>query len=258
MAEKMLHDTLAPLTPLWYTAIAASVAVIAALVLAGRCLGTQGKNRLALLLGVFLLVREIWIHPYLASRGLWTKDSSLPLHLCDITAIFSWVAIIWRHQVVYECLFYWGIPGAIISLATPEFTLAPEVIKDDGTLNETLIFLNYYVSHGGILASSLYLTFALGRRPGRGSWWKISLLGLPLLLAVGLLNKLIDTNYIFLCYPPQVASGLIIGDWPWYVFGMIFMVTLCSLLLYIPYGLQYRKEDRVKKVGNLAGSSLLE
>tara|TARA_B100001013_G_scaffold333874_1_gene251145 strand:+ start:780 stop:1511 length:732 start_codon:yes stop_codon:yes gene_type:complete len=243
-----MHDTLAPFTSLWVAAIATSAAVIAAFVLAGRRLDEQGKNRLALLVGVFLLAREIWIHPYLASRELWTKDSSLPLHLCDITAIFSWVALLWRQQVVYECLFYWGIPGAIISLATPEFTLAQGVINENGTLgNETLVFLNYYVSHGGILVSALYLTFALGLRPGRGSWWKISLLGLPLLLAVGLVNKILDTNYIFLCRPPQVASGLIIGDWPWYVFGMIIMVTLCSLLLYIPFGLQYRKEDRVKK-----------
>ncbi len=243
-----MHDTLAPFTSLWFAAIATSAAVIAAFVFAGRRLDEQGKNRLALLLGVFLLAREIWIHPYLASRGLWTKDSSLPLHLCDITAIFSWVALLWRQQVVYECLFYWGVPVEIISLATPEFTLAQGVINDNGTLgNETLIFLNYYVSHGGILVSALYLTFALGLRPGRGSWWKISLLGLPLLLAVGLVNKILDTNYIFLCRPPQVASGLIIGDWPWYVFGMIIMVTLCSLLLYIPFGLQYRKEDRVKK-----------
>lgn len=243
-----MHDTLAPFTPLWFTAIAASVVVMAVLVLTGRRLGEQGKNRLALLLGVFLLVREIWIHPYLASRGLWTKDSSLPLHLCDITAIFSWIALLWRQQVVYECLFYWGIPGAIISLATPEFTLAQGVVNADGTLgSEPLVFLNYYVSHGGIIAAALYLTFVLGRRPGQGSWWKISLLGLPLLLAVGLVNKALDTNYIFLCRPPQVASGLIIGDWPWYVFGMIIMVTLCSLLLYIPFGLRYRKEDRVKK-----------
>ena len=242
-----MHDTLAPLSPLWFTATAVSLAVISALVLAGRGAGDKGKNRLALLLGVFLLVREIWIQPYLASRGLWTKETSLPLHLCDITAIFSWAALIWRSQVVYECLFYWGIPGAIISLATPEFTLAQGVINQDGTLGEeTLIFLNYYVSHGGILASALYLSFALGMRPRRGSWWKISLLGLPLLLAVGLVNMLLDTNYIFLCRPPQVASGLIIGPWPWYVFGMIILVSLCSLLLYIPIGLQYRKEDRGK------------
>ena len=243
-----MHDTLEPLSSLWFTATAACLALIAALVLAGRHADGQWKNRLALLLGLFLLIREIWIHPYLASRGLWTKETSLPLHLCDITAIFSWVGLIWRSRLVYEGLFYWGIPGAIISLATPEFTLAQGVINQDGTLGEeTLVFLDYYVSHGGILASALYLTFALGMRPGRGSWWKISLLGLPLLLAVGLVNKVLDTNYIFLCKPPQVASGLIIGDWPWYVFGMIIMVSLCSLLLYIPFALEYRKKDREKK-----------
>ena len=248
MQEIVTPETLAPLTPLWWKAGGASIALIAGIVLLGSRLEKKGREILALALGVLLLAPEPLVQLWLASRGLWNINESLPLHLCDLTAIFSWMALIWRNQKVYECLFYWGIPGAIISLATPEFTLATGVINDNRTLgNETLIFLNYYVSHGGILASSLYLSFALGRRPGRGSWWKISLLGLPLLLAVGLLNKLIDTNYIFLCRPPQVASGLIIGDWPWYVFGMIFMVTLCSLLLYIPYGLQYRKEDRVKK-----------
>ena len=115
-----MHDTLEPLSSLWFTATAACLALIAALVLAGRHADGQWKNRLALLLGLFLLIREIWIHPYLASRGLWTKETSLPLHLCDITSFFSWIALIWRSQLGYECLFYWGIPGAIISLATPE------------------------------------------------------------------------------------------------------------------------------------------
>ncbi|MBL05994.1 MAG: TIGR02206 family membrane protein [Planctomycetes bacterium] len=235
-----MHDTLAPLTPLWLKALAALLLVIVAIVLAGVRSGSRGRDRLALILGVFLLGSELLFHPYLASRGLWKIGTCLPLHLCDLTAIFSWVALLWRNQKVYECLFYWGIPGAIISLATPEFTLAPGVINADGTLGgETLVFLHYYISHGGILAAALYLTFALGMRPGRGSWWKISLLGQPMLLAIGMINWILDTNYVFLCEPPLVASALIIGGWPWYVLGMIILMVVASLILYLPFGLKY-------------------
>ena len=123
-----MHDTLAPLTPLWLKTLAALLLVIVAIVLAGVRSGSRGRDRLALILGVFLLGSELLFHPYLASRGLWKIGTCLPLHLCDLTAIFSWVALLWRNQKVYECLFYWGIPGAIISLATPEFTLALSLI----------------------------------------------------------------------------------------------------------------------------------
>lgn len=239
-----MHDTLAPLTPLWLKALGASLLVITALVFAGARIGNRGRGRLATCLGVLLLLSELLVHLSLANRGLWRVDTCLPLHLCDLTAIFSWVALLWRNQKIYECLFYWGIPGAVISLATPEFTLAPGVINPDGTLgNETLVFLNYYVSHGGILAAALYLTFALGMRPGRGSWWKISLLGQPMLLVIGLINLAIGTNYIFLCEPPLVAGALIIGPWPWYILGMIILMVLASLLLYLPFGLKYRGGD---------------
>ena len=235
-----MHDTLAPLTPLWLKALAASLLVIAALVLAGVRIGNRSRGRLAVILGIFLLASELLIHPYIASRGLWKIDTCLPLHLCDLTAIFAWVALLWRNQKVYECLFFWGIPGAIISLATPEFTLAPGVINADGTLGgETLVFLHYYVSHGGILVAALYLTFALGMKPRRGSWWKISLLGQPMLLAIGMINWILGTNYVFLCEPPLVANPLIIGGWPWYVLGMIILMVVASLILYLPFGLKY-------------------
>ena len=105
------------------------------------------------------------------------------------------------------------------------------------------IFLNYYIGHGGILAAACYLTFIVGMRPGPGSWWKISLIGQPLLLAIGLFNWTFGTNYIFLCEPPHVANPLIIGEWPWYVIGMIAMVIAVSFLLYLPFRPRPRKED---------------
>ena len=236
MQEIVTPETLAPLTPLWWKAGGASIALIAGIVLLGSRLEKKGRENLALALGVLLLVPEPLVQLWLASRGLWNINESLPLHLCDLTAIFSWMALIWRNQKIYECLFYWGIPGALVSLATPEFTLTTGVVNPDGTLgSETLIFLNYYIGHGGILAAACYLTFIVGMRPGPGSWWKISLMGQPLLLTIGLFNWTFGTNYIFLCEPPHVANPLIIGGWPWYVIGMITMVVAVSFLLYLPF-----------------------
>ena len=120
---------------------------------------------LAKIIGVILIFRTIGIHFYLDYLGTWKIESSLPLHLCGLSAILSGLVLFWRKQLLYECLYFWGLAGAFHALLSPEFT--------NGT--QGVLFYEYFLSHGGILLSALYLTVVFNMRPRQHSWIKIFL-----------------------------------------------------------------------------------
>ena len=157
---------------------------------------------LATVTGIILIARSILIHPYVSYLKGWDIYNNLPLHMCGLSAIISGVIMFYRKQWMYELLYYWGIPGAFHSFLTPEFT--------QGT--DGLLFIEYYVSHGGIIFSALFCTMFLGFKPRIGSWWRIFLWSQLLLPIIGGFNWLIDANYMYICAPPIAENPFIIGD----------------------------------------------
>ena len=90
--------------------------------LVGNCIGgilllakKLNKDQLELLakvIGVILIARSILVNPYVANLKGWDIYNNLPLHLCGLSAIISGIIMFYRKQWMYECLYYWGIPGA--------------------------------------------------------------------------------------------------------------------------------------------------
>lgn len=227
------HETIKIFGPQWWQANIPTVAVIVVLLLVGRRLSAVWRERLAMVLGVMLMVRAVAIHPYLIHLGRWSVQSSLPIHMCGLSAILSGIVLLWRNQLAYEFLYYWGIPGAFYSLMTPEFT--------QGTAG--FLFPEYFISHGGIIASALFLTLVLGMRPRKGSWWRIALLTQPVLLVIGAANWFWDANYMYLCEKPMVNNPFVMGEWPWYLVGLEIAGLLHLLLIYSPFGFEYRRQE---------------
>lgn len=226
------HETIPTFGSLWWQANVPTVAVIIGLIVAGKRLPPRYRERLAVVLAAVLIARVILIHPYLVYLGRWRVQSSLPLHMCGLSAILSGVVLLWRNQRAYEFLFYWGIPGAFHSLLTPEFTSG----------RAGLLFTEYFISHGGIIASALYLTLVLEMKPRKGSWWKIALWSQPVLLVIGAANWVLDSNYMYLCQKPLANNPFVMGDWPWYLVGLQIAGLLHLLAVYSPFGLQYYRQ----------------
>ena len=113
---------------------------------------------------------------------------------------------------------------------TPEFTIG----TDD------LLFYEYYLSHGGIILSSIYLTWILKMRPRKGSWWKIFLWSQLLVPIIGLVNLVLNANYMYLCVKPIVKNPFLIGDWPWYILGLEFAAIIHFFIIYLPFAYFYR------------------
>lgn len=224
------HETIPVFSLIWWQANSVTIALVAAVIITGKRLSPDNRNRLAAILAVILLARWVLYHPYIMSQGKWNVRSNLPLHMCGLSALLSGVVLLWRNQLAYELLYYWGIPGAFHSLLTPEFTSG----------RNGLLFYEYFLSHGGILAAALYLTLVLGMRPRRGSWWRVVLWTQPVLLIIGAVNWVLNANYMYLCEKPLANNPFVIGEWPWYILGLEIAGILHVLLIYSPFYLQRR------------------
>ena len=224
------HETLEIFSSTWWQTNLITIGVIGFLIFLGKSINEYNKELLAKIIGCILIFRAIGIHFYLNHLNLWTIESSLPLHLCGLSAILSGIVLFWRKQWAYECLYYWGLPGAFHSFLSPEFT--------NGT--EGLLFIEYYVSHGGIFLSALYLTLLLDMKPRKKSWWKIFLWSQLLIPIIGTVNWLLNANYMYMCIKPIAENPLLFGEWPWYFIGMEIAALLHFFIIYLPFTSKYK------------------
>jgi hypothetical integral membrane protein (TIGR02206 family) len=236
------HETLEIFSPLWWQSNLTTLGFILIIIFLGKWFRSKNSARLAKLIGIVLIFRTVGVHFYWNHLGIWTIESSLPLHLCGLSAVLSGIVLFWRNQLAYECLYYWGIVGAFHSLLTPEFTI--------GTSG--LLFYEYYLSHGGIILSALYLTWVLGMRPRKGSWLKVFLWSQFLIPIIGSLNWLIDSNYMYLCIKPIANNPLLIGEWPWYIIGIEIAAIIHFIIVYMPFAYLYRLEKENKSAQTIS------
>lgn len=217
------HYVIELFSPLWWQGLALSFTAMAALLLGGRYGDRKMKQYIATTFGGLLLGVALFSPLYQWIRGEWTAQSSLPLNLCSLSALLSGIVLLWPSQRAYEVLLYWGLSGATYSLITPEMTLG----------YSTWNVIDYYVSHAGIIFSGLYLSLVCGMRPGRSSWQKVFLLTQVVALAVGIIDKLIGANYMYLMQKPAVSNPFFAADWPWYILVLEVALLLHFYVIYL-------------------------
>ena len=117
-----------------------------------------------------------------------------------------------------------GIIGAVQAFLTPQLN------NFDGTNYE---YLEYYLSHGGIMLLPIFMLKNLGYELTKYSWLKV-VLYLNILLAIVMpLNFIIDSNYMYLASTPDVNNPLIIGSWPYYILFWEVIVVILTYILYV-------------------------
>ncbi len=207
---------------LWWTMLLGTFAVATPLVLSGKKY-PELKNAIRVVSGWVLVALSLALPMYLIYLGTWSVRTSLPLQLCSLSGILSGVVLLWRNQVAYELLLYWGIPGALYALLTPEMTQG----------SGTLFVFEYYISHGGIIFSVFFLSIVYQMRPRKHSWLKVFLITQFLMLAVGLADYFLGANYMYLQSKPLVSNPFIVGEWPWYIISLEFAGLIHFYLLYL-------------------------
>ena len=138
--------------------------------------------------------------------------------------------------LTYPLIYFVGISSAIQPLLTPDSTIYG--------------FPHYrmfqtFITHGGILTTSCYITFVEQYRPSWKSMLHLSIGINVYMVFVGLVNFWIGSNYLFIAHKPEMPSLLdVLGPWPWYILGMEGIGFLSFLLLYTPFAIKNWKDAR--------------
>ena len=209
----------------WITSSILTMLGIVLYLMIGKQLSEKNKFYFGVLISVVLITTTITGHSRNIINGYWNISDNLPLHLCSVSNLIAcFILFIRKNNRLFEFLFYAGIIGAIQALLTPQIN------NFDGSNYE---YIEYYISHAGILLLPIYMYINLGYKLTRFSWLRI-VLHLNILLAIVLpLNFLIDSNYMYLAAAPSVSNPLVIGDWPYYILFWEFIVVILTYFLYV-------------------------
>lgn len=153
-------------------------------------------------------------------------ENLLPLHLCDLAAFLAGLALITRHPLACELTYCWGLSGTLQALITPNLSAAPP----------EPLFFSFFLHHGAIVVTAIFLPTALGWRPRPGTFPRV-LIWNQIYFAVALsVNFLFQTNFGFLLRKPSVPSLFDqLGDWPIYLIWLQLIAASLMGLILLPF-----------------------
>ena len=187
----------------------------------------KGTKKFRLSLAAILIFQEVSFQIWSITTGLWSVKYTLPLQLCSITTILTAVLLVTKSKKLYEVIYFWGIGGAIQALLTPEIGIYTY---------PHFRYFEFFIAHGTIIAGCLFMTFVEGYRPKLKSVWKSMIVLNIYALFVGIFNKIVGANYMFLCAKPEVSSIMdILGPWPFYIATLEIVAVVFFLILYLPF-----------------------
>ncbi len=215
-----------------------NVVVAAGLVWVVRHYHSERVNR-AVCIGfaLILLVNQIMngVYRFVVDGGEIFIQEHLPLHVCGMSAILSVVVLLTRNRLAYELVYFWGLAGATNAVVTPALDAGwPEYH-----------FIQYYISHGGIVVTAVLMTWGIGIRPTFGSLLRAFFILNGLALVMSGFNLLTGANYMYLSEQPVTDSPFLFFEWPWYILWLEVVALVFFALCYLPVYLERRLGSRV-------------
>lgn len=188
--------------------------------------GLLAAGGVARTLGLLLAANElIWYAWRLRTEG-WRFPEGLPLQLCDLALWMTVLSALTLKAWSYELAYFAGLGGSTMALITPALW-AP-------TFSYPTIY--FFLAHGGVVATVLFLTLAGLARPRPGCLWRAFVLLNGYTGLVGVFNLIFETNYMFLCRKPATPSLLdYMGPWPVYIAVGEVLAMAVFALLYLPF-----------------------
>ena len=184
-------------------------------------LARRGPGPWLKMLALVLVLDEVswWVYLLAGGQPGSVLAQSLPLQLCDV-AIFVTAAALWaRAPLLVEVTYFWGLAGTLQALLTPDL---PQHFP-------SYPYFQYYIAHGGVVASALLLVVGLRIHPRPGSLLRIAAVTLAYVALVGVVDAITGADYMYLRAKPPSATLLdVLGPWPWYLLG----ATAIGLVLF--------------------------
>ena len=171
---------------------------------------------------IHLLSFQIWS----IAVGFFTFKDSLPLHLCDVAILLSALMLLTKNKYLFEISFFWGLSGSLLAILTPDITQSFPHFN----------FINYFLSHGGIITCVLYMVLIENRKIKLVSVFRVFIITNLYMVMIAGINILLKSNYLYICRKPSNPSLIdLLGPWPWYNLSLEGVCILLFFVLYLPF-----------------------
>lgn len=178
-------------------------------------------------LGVILILHQLTIYLWYATNERLNLKESLPLYLCRISVILSIIMLFNKSRKIFDLLYFWGLGGAATALIFHDTSIFPF---------PHYIFLQFFISHGGILISVLFMIFVHQYTPDINSLKTTLKWTLAYFFITIPVNYLVDGNYCYLRYKPYATPlDYLPNDPIYFVPFIIISIYLLFLVLYLPF-----------------------
>jgi hypothetical integral membrane protein (TIGR02206 family) len=184
------------------------------------------KSRIRWTLALILWGNEIGWHYWNYAVGTWTIQTMLPLQTCSLAVWFAGFMLLTKNSRIYEFVYLLGIGGAIQALATPGLGIYgfPH-----------FAFFQYFISHGLIITSAIYMSVAEGLRPTWKSLVRVAIWANIYMVFIYFVNSTIGSNYLMINGKPNTPSILdLLPPWPIYILYMEAVGIITFMILYLP------------------------
>lgn len=153
---------------------------------------------------------------------------SLPLHICDVTAVLAAAAMITRRRWVWSAVYFWGIGLSLVAFITPVLTEGPAHVQ----------FYFFWLTHLQIVGSAAYLVVVMGFRPTWRDWRVATALLAAYFAVVVPVNVALGTYYGYV--GPGASMADVLGPWPWRALVMFALQVAALTLLAAPWTMARR------------------
>jgi hypothetical integral membrane protein (TIGR02206 family) len=194
------------------------------------------------LLGAILLTNEVGHWGYRLIRGeteLFVQRF-LPLHVCSLATFAITFTLFFQSQSVYGVAYFWGLAGTLNAIITPDVEVGFPEYR----------FFQYFVGHCGIVINVLFATWGLRMRPTLKSLFRAFLILNGYIIVIAGFNWMMDTNYLFICKPPNTKSPFFFAPWPWYIPVLEGVALVLFFIVYSPFLIS----DWIRESRNRRGS----
>ena len=205
----------------WIINTLVSLVVILTLLLIGRISSYNQRLNLAKGIAVLLIISTITEHSRNIINGYWNISENLPLHLCGISNLIACFILFIKEIKCYLSFYFMRNNWRNSSIFNAQIN------NFDGSFFE---YFSYHFSHGGIIFLPIFMYLYLNYELTKFSWLRVVLYLNMVLAFVMPLNFQIDSNYMYLAYPPNVNNPLILGEWPYYILYWEFIIVISHIL----------------------------
>ena len=190
----------------------------------GKKINKDSAQFFAKRLAFLIIFLEIYLFIYRQAFGIFDITKNIPLHLCSLAELCSAYALITKNQRSFELAFYWSFAGSIQALFTPNLT--------GYSLYDTQ-FIIFFLSHSLIILNVIWLIHVDNMKVRSFSHIHAFFITNMIAIPIGIINWLLNANYMYLQSKPPVNNPLLVGEWPWYILGFEIIAFIFFTILFI-------------------------